>query len=691
MFIIIQILAVIAMIAVLIFYFGKIKHAPKVLIASLVFCIAVSAWISNAVLSIIPLPTGQVVITATGEKNEFANSNEIFISNILVGGEEYEITNPSEGKWFWYSNYYIWRNENDKRQPKGTTRSITLDIPFGRDRSILFGRSQWSGIVDVSYDGETKSYDLFKPSDSDDKTGLYASINDTNSFALYGIKMLRVGLFLLIIALLMIFPIRTAVRFGYGTITTFFEKHWDKLVYIIIAVACYAFMFELGKKGSLWFDEVWMVGAYLTDNPVNNIFSDFIQRIWTKYMPYGQEYLLALSELLVAFSIYTLGLIGNKLKGKRLGIILSSLCAASSTIIYQCGIEFRYYPFALFFSVLTVYMFIKKQNELGSEKKLTLMLYGLCLTLLMDTYTFGLVTAGIIMFFDFVLIVARKSKVKGLIEFILPAIYGVYWLISHFVSSLQSYALYNWVPKPTIRNAVNCIIYLCGGNYWQFVLFVVGAVLITLDLLSKAKRSEFDFKHDYILLVFIGTPLLVFIVNIIASNVLQQSSLFLNRYFISIIVFFVLTIGNAIDVIIESASKNIKFKDQGIVSLAITFAFTISSCTISWLNQQADTRDNYKETAENLMVQNDIYLDSTICIVYGTEDVNNGFEYYLTHNGKRDPIKHEALGYNFTLYDTVYVVHWHYGSIDETQYTDAGYKKVSENISLRIKKFVRDT
>ncbi|MBD5104061.1 MAG: hypothetical protein HDT47_04255, partial [Ruminococcaceae bacterium] len=247
MFGIIQIVLVIALIAAIIVYFGKIRHAKKSLIAGLIFCTAISAVISNAVLSIIPLPTEKVIVTATGEKNENASSNEVYITNLVVGGKECELKNPSEGKWFWKGDFYMWRNENDARQPKGTTRSITIDIPYGRGRSIQFGLSQWNGIVEVSYDDLTKSYDLFK---TGDETVLYAPIPDTSFFALYGIKSLRCGVFVLIIILLMAYPVYVAVKFEYETIKKIWEKHWDKLVYIIIAFSCFAFMFNLGKLGS---------------------------------------------------------------------------------------------------------------------------------------------------------------------------------------------------------------------------------------------------------------------------------------------------------------------------------------------------------------------------------------------------------------------------------------------------------
>ena len=150
MFSILQLLVVVALIVGVIVYFGKIKEKEKSLLAGLLVCIVLATVISNGILNLVPLPTNELVVTATGEKNDNAVNNEINIINYIVGGEEYVIKNPTEGKWFWKGDVYMWRNENDSRQPAGTTRSITLNIPYGQERAIQFGLSEWNGRELVS-------------------------------------------------------------------------------------------------------------------------------------------------------------------------------------------------------------------------------------------------------------------------------------------------------------------------------------------------------------------------------------------------------------------------------------------------------------------------------------------------------------------------------------------------------------
>ena len=214
MFSILQLLVVVALIVGVIVYFGKIKEKEKSLLAGLLVCIVLATVISNGILNLVPLPTNELVVTATGEKNDNAVNNEINIINYIVGGEEYVIKNPTEGKWFWKGDVYMWRNENDSRQPAGTTRSITLNIPYGQERAIQFGLSEWNGIVEVTYNGESNRYDLFQSSDA---TTLLAPIPDTDSVALYSAKLLRLLLFVAIIGLLLVYPVFCIVKYEYDT------------------------------------------------------------------------------------------------------------------------------------------------------------------------------------------------------------------------------------------------------------------------------------------------------------------------------------------------------------------------------------------------------------------------------------------------------------------------------------------
>ena len=380
MFPIFQLIIVAVLIAGVIIYLGKIKQKEKSLVVSLLICIILAAIISNGILNLVPLPTNEVVVTATGEKNENAKNNEINILNYVVDAENYVIKNPTEGKWFWKGDVYMWRNENDSRQPAGTTRSITLNIPYGQDRSVQFGLSEWNGIVEVTYNGESNRYDLFK---SGDETTFLAPVPDTDILALYLTKLLRLLLFAAIIGLLMAYPIFCVVKYEYEVIKKFWQKHWDKIYYLGLAALYVLLLQKNSVEGSLWGDEIWELGWKYTDKPYFQTILYFnLTKFWLWFMPYGHQYLLLLPQLFVAGTIFLAGCIGSRLYGKNLGIIFSSLVACSLSIVYQCSMEYRVYAFMLFSAALMFYTFIRKQKHLGNETFLDVILHSMAIVFL---------------------------------------------------------------------------------------------------------------------------------------------------------------------------------------------------------------------------------------------------------------------------------------------------------------------
>lgn len=255
MFAFLQVLCVIVLLAGIIIFFGNIKKKPVSVVAGLCVLLIVSAEVSAAVLKCIPMATEQITLTATGEKNENAKSNEVALSAIIADGKTYEINNAIEGKWFWQGDNYMWRNENDTRQPKGTTRSVTIDIPVGAGRKLVFNNNQYRGIVEIIYNGETTVHDLYRKSNESTKI----SIPSTDSLYDNMVKIGRLALFALFIVILISYPVFAVYKFDYKIIKKWFARNWDRLYFIAIA---FLYVFLVQKKsvdGSLWCDELYQI------------------------------------------------------------------------------------------------------------------------------------------------------------------------------------------------------------------------------------------------------------------------------------------------------------------------------------------------------------------------------------------------------------------------------------------------
>ena len=702
MFTAIQILAVFLLTTAIIIYFGKIKHKETTIVVGLIICTVISAIISNIVLNVIPMPTDKVIVTATGEKNENASSNEVYITNLVVGGKECELKNPSEGKWFWKGNMYMWRREGNPNQPEGTTRSITIDIPYGRGRSIQFGLSKWNGIVEVSYDGDTQRYDLFK---SSDEAVFYAPVADTDFLPLYGIKLLRIALFALIIALLMAYPIYAVVKFDYNTIKTFGAKNWDKLYYFTIALIYVILVQKLSVEGSLWSDEIWQLSWVYTGRTYGSqIIFDALSTMWYKIMPYGQQYLRLLSQLFVAGAIYFTGIAGSLYKNKKFGIIFSSSIAFSLSIFSQCAMEIRMYGMLMFSCSFVIYMYIRKQRNIGNEKIIELFIYDISLVLLMDTHSFGLVVAGLFMISDFILILIRKTSKKAWLEFIIPAGYGVFWLINTWTSTSSSLSNTgnNWVGKATPNRLLDALQWLFSYNNIIFSIFLFGIIIIAFRITFAIKNKTFDYKCDYITVTITLVSLTFLGLDYFYSTIISpNNSLIIDRYFMAVIVclYFVMCYG--LYSIIEIVGKllNSNKAEQTLVVVTIS-TMCIFNCTqfAPWDKYPAAYRSknqDFRSSIENVMIQNDCYNSSTILVIDYNESVNIGLHYYITHKDTRDDITHVSItkiGDEILSYNNVYISYvWGRDRQNEqlNSILDSCYELVSDNTSAKVKKYVK--
>lgn len=689
MFKICQIIFVLFLSVGIIIYFGKRKRCWFVAVFSLVGILAISAFFSDTVVQCIPLPTDKVTVTATGEKNPQASKNEVSIKGYLVGGKEYQIKNPSEGKWFWQGDVYKWRNEEDPRQPEGTTRSITLNIPYGKDRAVQFYANKWNGIVEVTYHENSQRYDLFSAKDTE---VIAAPVGDTESIALYLVKLVRLLLFAGLTLVLIAYPCFVVAKFGNEHVKSFLHAHWSQLVYMLLAVCCFIVMVNNSEKASFWADEIWSLGWYYLGHPAPQGVYALLYDLWFFLMPYGQEYLLIISEIFAAMSVYIAGSIGELSNGKRCGVIMSTLFASSFSVMIQGGSEFRPYALLLFCASGLLYYFIKKQKE-AYQKRSTLIIYTVFLVLTMDAHPFGFVFAGLLMIFDFVLILLKRVKPIGLIEFLMPGIYAAYWLSALNTNEMSVYGG-GWAEKPSLRGTVSILKSLCNSSDILLSLFFVGLSISLIYLFDRVIWKGSNFWGSYGLLMLVLAPGLLFFLTFLYSYIFNGASVFVSRYFTVLMPIIAFFIAIAINAIIEAFSKIMLPHSKGTVTCTLSCILIL--CVLNWNmlpNVYAYDREDFRGSAEYLMSQNDIYTSSTICLVYGNEYHNAGFDYYLTQKGKRDPINHVSawseIPDNLFEYKTIYCIYHHRSQPDPTRFLERGYIEAESIKSLALKKYVK--
>lgn len=699
MFKILQALGVLCFLIWIVFTFACKRKRSKGTVAALCLLTLVAAVISNAVLGWIPMATEPITLTARGERSEQAKSDEVALVGVIADGKRYEISNAVEGKWFWQGEQYMWRNEGDTRQPAGTTRSITLDIPIGAGRALVFNNNPWRGKVDITFKGETKTYDLYSEAGQE----VQIPIPETNPLYDDAIKIGRLALFGAFMLALMAYPLFVVSRASDKVLRAWLEQHWDKLFYLTLAVLYVLLLQKNSADGSFWGDEMEQLGWAYGDMPGSaSLFIGALYRAWVHLVTYGQENLLLLPQLFVGASIYLCGVMGSRFRGKRFGVIFSSVMAFSVVVAEQCAMEFRPYPILLFLTTLVSYVFARMQQE-TKHSLVAIMLYGALLALTMDSHQFGVVVAGLFLVADFLLLLLRRRSLKWLCEWIFPAIYGVYWISTTFLSNYKwlqgGYGSTRWAGKATAGKVFEIVTWLCDNSKFLTLVMLGGTVGALTVAICHLKDKRFQFSSDYVDLVFAYVPITALLVVWFFSAVLfPNDTLLLDRYFISCEVFFLYFMSVGLDMLVEFAGG--VYKNET-VCVGATVFIVCALCLFNWTRvgpwtlYPASARSqnhHFREAAEYLMSRNDIYREDTLCIIdHNQESANQAMEYYLSEKGKRDSINHLKIWDSYKdpklqagEYKQIYVTNLYRGGRSVqglNEFLDANYTRVDLDVS----------
>lgn len=219
------IVAIILFVGILV-VFGKKLHRSKAFVTGLSVVLIISSICSGVVLNAIPMPIELVQIEATEERNSKSQGNIIGIKSVIVDGKEYPVE-FSEGTWQYSPDAaaYFWLNEDNKWLTGSVTHEITIKVPVGAGRKLVFLNGEQFGIVRVSYGDESKTYDLYK-SESADKS---VSIPDSNRVYDDFVKLCRLGGYGLMIVV--------ALALAFLLVKSIDKESLIKLLYVILSVA----------------------------------------------------------------------------------------------------------------------------------------------------------------------------------------------------------------------------------------------------------------------------------------------------------------------------------------------------------------------------------------------------------------------------------------------------------------------
>lgn len=678
-----------------------------------------SVIFSSSIVNLFPVPVENITITALHQKNIEAKGDEIYLIGIYGNDKEIKLKTATEDKWFWQGTWYIWRNSSDMRKPRELPDSFILELPIGSNRYIEFFTNKYKGLVQIEYMGDVQIADCYSQENGTCK--IY--INDTGQ-----IKILKH-----IIILLLIFGIVYFFAFIISTflweklkqpqyleiIKSFFINQWDKIIYLLIAIASFLLMVSLGwENHKLWHDEIANVGFVFDQSFKNVVLANAIMidvnpplfnilaYFWLKIMPYGFEYLFLLCEILTAFSVFFIGLSGAYIKNKFTGIVAAVLMGFSPSVILYIGYEFRPAPLFLFTSSLTYWLYLKKvSGDIINAK--TLINLSFAYTIMALTHYYGILIILSLFLVDCLQYFCKKIKINFFIPYLVSGIIEIFWFGIVFLYNQRNITK-SWKFPPNINSIINLIkYYFCSGNEWMQVLFIItcsGILVYGFHAISERKIfSNVSFKFLIVLFVIIFS---ITIPYVYSAFINPDGPLFDSRYFTGILPLAILILAYGIAVIkdfIRHFTSN-----SCLFSFMIFLSVFINSVVYSYTTVTHDLNAKsgyviplgsitlyspFERAAEYIMKQNDIYSPSTAVVsTISDGDGYYGFMYLLTKKHERDAVvllRNDKVTDDILQYQKLYVCELRAGKAAINDVILENYNMVDENLDLRIKIFER--
>lgn len=639
----------------------------------------------------------QFKLTALGERNPVSQSDEVVLLGMHVDGKEVGIGIPEEGKWFWGS-YYMWRNENDLRQPEGTTHSVTFNIPLGWERYIELATNQWNGYVHIECLGQSQIYDTYSEEWGTMKVSLPSSIKrnlilqHTLQTIIYGLVMFgELGLCICLTR-------KDYVLCKKGK--NFIKYNLHYFACGIIAAMMFLQMLCYADNNTFWNDEIWQINFCLThENPLktllishNTYYTDLVGNtilsLWYQIAPYGEKWLLLPQELAVAVGVYIVGIATNCLQGLRTAIFATIIGASFSSLVFQCAYEFRTYGFLFLWCSITFYFYIKLRKEKDCSWK-KIMLLGVMLWLPASSHIFGVFFSAGLVLTDLILALQKQLPIKWIQSYIIAGMLYIPWLYNMICyDALSIHA--GWQSRPTVQGIFWLLKYLTGWSVpWFFLLFV--GICSTLYSIKYEQSMSKDNANLEIAPVIV-LSFVILLVFVYGRYINLSATMWLERYFIVLFPITMYLCAKGADVLCSAIIR----KE---VIFAVCGAIVIHSFinNLSVLSQPAPTSyQHFKEAADWFYTQQNVVYNDDTLIVYAPDAPAEAWqEYYTTRQGLRDPL--EVVS-QFSLSEKdllnknlVYFYYEHVGILDGPKniLEQNGLVEVADDNYLKIRTYMR--
>ena len=402
------------------------------------------------------------------------------------------------------------------------------------------------------------------------------------------------------------------------------------LLLIILAIATILRFYKLDFQ-SLWMDEIYTMNVSNPNYSFSGVISEvnnkegfpyiyflvlnFLQKIFGSCIFISRGFSAVFGVLAVLMS-YKLG---EKLFNKNTGILTAILMTFNEYCIIMSQ-EARPYSLYLFGTLLSYYYLV---NYLRDSNKKNAVKYGLALGLLFNCSFFALVNLFAQGFLALMFFYASNFKIDylkqiflsytiGLLMF-LPNIYKFYLL-----TKIETF----WIPMPN-QETNSLILKEMLGNC-EITLFLLVPLfiwyLISVFNIEQSKIKDFFInKTGFSFLLIVSWGIIFFLVFFLKTY-LQNTSVFIIRYFTSLVPHVILVFGISLSLIKNNIIRNIY--------LGILVIFSFLNLTFAKNYYSEPSKTQFREASQLIIDKNKNNEPVYTSLKYW-------YDFYLNNNGTK--------------------------------------------------------
>lgn len=638
-------------------------------------------------------PSDKITIKALNEKDASAENVYITMQNIKGKNDNVLRYKVVDGKWLDTNGGQRWGGVS----VTGLTDTITIKLQKGNNRKIDFHATRWGGKAAISFNGSSeKIASTYKDSDNDVMSIVLPNTASVSSFGMTNILIILVEGCIFGAILISLYKVREQV-------INFIKRYRYECISVGIAFVGFVIMLSFGNYKSTWMDDSATMGIAAKNRSLGNVIETILKEesttpplytiawhYFSKLIPVGAGALTLWARMLsiIANTIgfYFGAIVVRKGWNKYIGIIFEVFLITSNALIVNSGFAVRSYGFMVLMALFLLYTVIKRFEDGKESRNKTTALYTVAILAICYTHYFGILTCFGFFLYECYLFIKKRYTYKFIFSYIIAGAVYLPWLVINYMITREQWGSAFWIEPPKYSSIIAILAWLSSSQE-LVMLCVMFGFFITL---YKVKEERMDISLNAVLITTIAVE--IAIVFCYSKYINPKSSVWAHRYFLNLLPYMLIIASfglvNVVSFFIDGKIKKVSF-----VYAVLAFLIFVNSNFVVRIkgDMEGIFYQPYREAAEYLLNQPDANSQDTLVLISSV--YSTGWDYYLSHNGKFEPLRYQKNfdGVDIQKYKKVYLLDIHIKLDDNNRkILEDNFHQVSQDEKSTVQTYVRN-